>query len=132
MPARAEKEIATAGTGNPTLTTGDAPDSICPSGWRLPSSDKGNQSYSNLMNTYINRGGSIYDSRAVIAFFAAPINVMRTGNYGGASLSNGDGHIWTSTVTGEGSAHSVRLDIFFYSNLGTNKGIGYSLRCLAR
>ena len=134
LPAR-----ATAGTGNPTLTTGDAPDSICPYGWKLPSSGKGNQSYSNLMNTYINRGGSVVNDRAVIAFFAAPINVMRTAEYSGSTLINysssdrdGHGRIWTNTITGAGSARSVRMDGFFYSNWDSSKGIGYTLRCLAR
>ena len=93
------------------------------------------------MNTYINRGGSIYtgNGRPVIAFFAAPINVMRTAEYSGSTLVNynssdrdGHGRIWTNTIAGAGSAYSIRMDDFFYSNWGSSKGIGYTLRCLDR
>ena len=120
--ARAEKF---SGTGNPTLTTGDAPDSICPSGWRLPGYD-GKQSYSNLMETYVNKGGAWYDGtgRPVIAFLAAPINILRPESY----------YIWIGAASNTGSAYVLRLDEWFYSQgWSENKGSSsIPLRCLDR
>ena len=68
--------IESPGTGNPTLTTGDAPDSICPSGWRLPKDN----AYHNLMNIIIARNNGSTTNLDTF-FLSSPIGLNRAGRY---------------------------------------------------
>ena len=130
LPARVD---SFSGTGNHTLTSGDAPDSICPYAWRLPR-NSGKQSYSNLMETYANKGGNWYNGSGhhTDIFFLAPINLMRSSNYNyNNASSGGDARYWMSSAFSINAAN-MRLDVWFYTQESGPRGYGYSLRCLAR
>ena len=84
------------------------------------------------METYVNKGGAWYHSsgRPVIAFLAAPINIIRPAS-GISGMSTY--YIWIGTASKAGSAYTLRLDEWFYSHgWSENKGSGIPLRCLAR
>ena len=129
LPARAEKEIATAGTGNPTLTTGDAPDSICPYAWRLPG--KGEQ-YDNLFQVYLNR----FNHNSGIPTILSPLSFTFAGYlsyyYHGFANQNTGCLYWVSTLQNSNMAYYFDLtrSNLTYSSYG--QGIGNTLRCLAR
>ena len=121
LPARAEKEIATAGTGNPTLTTGDAPDSICPSGWRLPSE------YANLiklLNSRLARETANIDTVITIA----PFNSPRAGLYDGNVKSGGSSFYWPSNS----AKHLYSNGTYLIDTMTLTRNYGMALRCLAR
>ena len=122
LPAR-----ATAGTGNPTLTTGDAPDSICPYGWRLPSGS-GEKSYQNLLS-------NIYTLRQGYLSLAHPFGFTLAGRYN----YYGGGAIDQQSAIGN---YRYNTDPYFLINngglsplnfrYGGSNGAGMALRCLAR
>ena len=124
LPARAEK----AGTGNPTLTTGDAPDSICPYGWRLPGYS-GDGSHYQLIESYISRRRN--DS---MPLFVPPMNFIYDGGLRNSTLTPNDFSVyWTKAVSG---AHSARIFGFRMNNINQydsdTRYFGYHIRCLAR
>ena len=137
LPARAEKEITTAGTGNPTLTTGDAPDSICPYAWRLPRNEE-NGSYNDLVQKYNNGTGVIYRKDTFLQI--APLGFLRAGDYNYSSGSLGNlasyGRYWSSSRSSQSNAYYLRFDASSlspqYDNSRDSRGYGLSVRCLAR
>ena len=131
LPARAEKEITTAGTGNPTLTTGDAPDSICPYAWRLPGYS-GSGSYYDLMTNIYRPSGANKDTIVL----SVPLSFLRAGNY----VSSGSlyeqalfGGYWSSRRNGTTGAYFLGFAWDYLSlQSSVNRSYGFSLRCLAR
>ena len=131
LPAR-----ATAGTGNPTLTTGDAPDSICPSGWRLPGYD-GSGSYYDLAQKYNN--GTGVNSYKDTFLQSPPLSFLRSGwyHYSGGAITDqkSSGTYWSNRYF---SKTSLRGYYLYFSNnslipnYDDNSGRAFSLRCLAR
>ena len=126
LPAR-----ATAGTGNPTLTTGDAPDSICPSGWRLPGYS-GSGSYYDLMTNIYRPSGANKDTMVL----SVPLSFLRAGyyNYSGSPgyLASYGGY-WSFRRNGATIARTLYFDSAgIYLQNDTYRGYGFSLRCLAR
>ena len=122
MPARADRIF---GTGNPTLTTGDAPDSICPSGWRLPTGDSKNGSYGYLMTNIYQPKGANLDT----IILSSPLDFTRAGHYdynGSPGYQAYDGNYWTRAYQG-----SVAQILRFYAT-GGNFGFGHLIHCLAR
>ena len=126
LPAR-----ATAGTGNPTLTTGDAPDSICPSGWRLPGYSGDGSYYDLMMNIYHAQSSSNADS----PILAVPLGFARPGLYLSSSpgYQTSTGYYWMSKRYSSSQGH------FAYINSAAllpqtyyPYGHGFSVRCLAR
>ncbi len=124
---------ATAGTGE-TITDGQAADSICPKGWKMPSfnnSDSG--SFEGLLNAY-----SIGSD--VIKLTSAPLYFVRCGGVG--QLANGfltevgfSGTYWYSTRIPDA------LSLYHLQFWGDETILpayplivvdGYSIRCLAR
>ena len=130
LPAR-----ATAGTGNPTLTTGDAPDSICPYGWRLPTGDSKNGSYRYLMADLYRTNQKPNPDTAMVA---APISLTRAGDYGTNAPSWPNwGYYRMSTVKNNEVAYMSITSLYNgkYSipeRFSSNPGAGHTLRCLAR
>ena len=125
-----------AGTGNPTLTTGDAPDSICPYGWRLARSS-GNKSYDSLIMNYRSRStptGITYwsTSNADTPVVLAPVSFARAGIYNRSAPNfNSSGRYWYSKL----APNSVCLNAGVISasyTAATSAGDGFSVRCLAR
>ena len=120
---------ATAGTGR-SLTYTEAPDSICPKGWRLPTSMSSGE-YQALATAYSissNEAGST-------ALVSPPLCFVRTGLVNASGLLGaGDfGAYWSSTV-------GMTLDFAYYLRFGSgfvspsidfHRYTGQSVRCLA-
>ena len=115
---------ATAGTGGSTLTSGDAPSSICPKGWRLPTGGyfqgaEFNELYSHYPSAELMQGEPNF------IFFA---------NISGTWLNSGSGYWWSSTVL----ADNVAYGLFVGNNSSVNseisygKNYGFAVRCIAR
>ena len=112
---------ATAGTGNSSLTTGNAPSDICPKGWRLPTRAE----YTTLENTYITPA----------AITAAPFRGVYSGGYFDRSFNSygPSGYNWSSTTDGS-------LDAYLYTfmdgrgpdDYASGKASGIGVRCVAK
>ena len=120
---------ATAGTGG-TIISAEATDSICPKGWRLPTSTSSGE-YQALMNAYSissNTAGST-------ALVSAPLYFVRSGYVVSGSLgrAGSGGDYWSSTAY---SNTSDAYELYFYSGNvspsgSTRRYSGRSVRCLA-
>lgn len=117
---------ATAATGMDTLEVdgAEAPSSICPKGWHIPS-NSGDKSYDNLINSYGFTEGS------QIARY--PFMFWYGGSYGDNNLIiDGIGYYWTSTAKSAEYAHYLA---FNPDNIATqdyvNRYLGFTVRCIA-
>ena len=122
---------ATAGTGDASLTKGDAPSSICPKGWKLPP-NSGNGSYTNFTSA----AGIANNAAGSTKIRSAPYNFPYAGNAGRSSLngvgSNGD--YWSRTVYSSSSQGAYRLwfnSSNVYPAYSGYRYLGYSVRCVA-
>ena len=126
---------ATAGTGG-VLTSQDAPSSICPKGWRLPSSNSYTDDYSfgkftNAMNI-TNNDNATSDE----AILQAPFYFVRGGAvYAGGSFSsyNECGRYWSSTASSD-AAHAYALGFdstFVDPSRSSYRYRGFSVRCVS-
>ena len=130
---------ATAGSGNPSLSNGNATDSICPYGWQLAEND-GDKSFSNLTNTYLSfsttHASGEYPSPELSSDITL-LSFLRSGYYtysnGALNSQRTRGRYW-SLRSGSGAYAN---DLYFNStNIGPQnsspRGSGFILRCLAR
>ena len=124
--------MATAMSGQSLTGNGDeAPDSICPKGWRLPPKT-GNKSYKKLL---IDSYDTPTNSDA--ALLAMPLSFIRAGYYypGDGSFSNqgSGGRLWSSTVYDSDDTYFL---LFGYSYVDpqrdSSRGYGLSVRCVVR
>ena len=120
---------ATAGTGG-TITSQEATDSICPKGWRLPTS-KSSGEYQALMAAYNITSNT--DSTTRIT--QSPLYFHPSGNVLSGSLryAGNYGVYWSSTAN---SSTSYAYYLSFDSgdvdpSLSNNRYNGFSVRCLA-
>ena len=120
---------ATAGSNASNMNNDDeAPQSICPAGWRLPYSgytQVGSKSWYYLVNQ-----ASITESNIT----TGPFYIPRAGGYNkSVNLVGSSGFYWSSTANGNGYAD---LLVFYSSGVypqGSNDaGSGYSVRCVAQ
>ena len=117
---------ATAGTGTTALTVNgqNTTVSICPKGWRLPTSGN-NGEFEVLYDNY-------YSSSALRS---NPINLTLSGNVAISSRGGQGsyGEYWSSTVYSSSNAYDLSLNA---SNAGFashyDKTNGFSVRCIAR
>ncbi|MBQ9019874.1 hypothetical protein IJ096_00925 [Candidatus Saccharibacteria bacterium] len=138
---------ATATTGTASLTNTDASDSVCPKGWKLPTSAERNtasssapdKSYGKLLYSTIgfssaNASGST-GGPYVQKMQQAPLWFSSPGSYSsGLDLQGTYGYYWSrKAYTSSGYA----LDLYFGTNNGTlypqsysNKYNGFSVRCV--
>ena len=102
-------KAATAGSGTTSITSADAPDSICPKGWRLPTSNSttANYSFGKLLTAYS------YSSSSDSILLASPLWFVRAGYvYNGSLDGQGSyGYVWSSRA---------------YSNSDGAYGLGFS------
>ena len=124
---------ATAGTGTSSMASAEAGSSICPKGWRLPS-NTGNKSYYNLVTTAYGLASSAAGSTALRV---DPLNFNLSGGYhyssAAMSYQGSSGHYWSS------SAYSTATNAYYLHfnasvirpQYGSNKGLGFSVRCVA-
>ena len=127
---------ATAGTGDASLTTGSAPSSICPKGWRLPTlHEKG--SYTDLLSSIgiprTEGTTNFEDSAGMTKLHNQPYNFSYTGYAVNSSISDQTaGYYWLRTVS------NVEWTQYLYLNSSkshtTRTGpryIGGVVRCVA-
>ena len=115
---------ATAGAGG-TITSQEADDSICPKGWKLPTSNNSNSG----------SFGGLVGSLNSTTITQAPYYFNPSGYVDSGSLvyAGDDGRYWSSTASSyTNSAHFFS----FYSggvnpSLSYNRSSGFSVRCLA-
>lgn len=134
----------TAAVANNVTNSGNAPDSICPAGWRLPKTSE--NEFANLLVKYnvisdIASTSYITDSNNVKIGLNNirnnPLYFVRSGEVNGGSLSNATsyGYYWSSTVH---TAANARALYFYDSSVNSaynntySRRNGRSLRCLAR
>ena len=117
---------ATAGTGTYTLSTQgqNTTVSICPKGWRLPTGGNGGE-FQTLYNNYSSSS----------ALSSSPVNLTLSGyEYSGSRYDQGsNGYYWSSTVVSSSNAYSLALNTSYVRPTNySGKGLGFSVRCVAR
>ena len=126
---------ATAGSGNTSLTSGDAPSSICPKGWKLPP-NSGNGSYTNLVNS--DSANTAWVSDVAGTGMAGRV-FGGAGFVAGGYVTNGSLHnvgsiglYWSRAVESASSAHLLDFtNSTVYPTYSYNRYTGYSVRCVA-
>ncbi len=113
---------ATAGTGGTSLTSGNAPSSICPKGWRLPTGGSSGE-FQTLYNNY--------NSSALMQ--GVPNFTLSGGvNFGSVDAQGSVGRFWSSTVYNANGAYLLRLSSSnVYPANSNDKSFGFSVRCMA-
>ena len=116
---------ATAGTGTQSMSTQgqNTTVSICPKGWRLPTSGNGGE-FEALNNRY----SSISDLTANADFTLSGRVHSSSRGYQGSS-----GYYWSSTVNSSSNAYHLLLNAsYVYPANHSSKNYGFSVRCIAR
>ena len=116
---------ATAGTGTQSMSTQgqNTTVSICPKGWRLPTSGNGGE-FEALNNRY----SSISDLTANADFTLSGRVHSSSRGYQGSS-----GYYWSSTVNSSSNAYHLLLNTsYVYPANHSSKNYGFSVRCIAR
>ena len=122
---------ATAGTGDASLTKGDAPSSICPKGWKLPP-NKGNGSYAN----FVEKVGITDDASGSTKIRSEPYNFANAGLvfYNTLAGVGADGHYWSRTIRSNNDKYAYNLWLAS-TNADTSgsdrRSYGFSVRCVA-
>ena len=132
----------TAAVANNVTNSGNAPDSICPAGWRLPKTSE--NEFANLLVKYnvisdVSSTTYITDSSNVKIGFNNirnyPLYFVRSGYVNGGTLNYTTSHglYWSSTVY---SANTARNLNFYDSSVNPayydRRYDGWSVRCMAR
>ena len=118
---------ATAGTGTTSLSTNgqNTTVSICPKGWRLPTSGNSTSDFQTLYNNY----------NSSSALRSAPMNLTFSGlAYSSSVYNQGSlGYYWSSTVYSNDYAYLLYLNSSSVNPSNSNyKYYGFSVRCVAR
>ena len=119
---------ATAGTGTYSTDGANAPSSICPKGWRLPTGGSSGE----FRYLYDTAG---YNSSSLIQkSTGGPAFVLSGYRNGGSTFGQGDfGHYWSSTARSASIAYRLNLDSSNVTPAGSNnKYYGFSVRCIAQ
>ena len=120
---------ATAGTGTSSVTSGDAPSSVCPKGWKLPP-NSGNGSYTNFTSA----AGITNSADGSNKIRSAPYNFPYAGlvNYGSLSSVGSNGYYWSRTAYSSNSAYHLYFDsAYVYPAYSSTRYHGFSVRCVA-
>ncbi|MBO7699352.1 fibrobacter succinogenes major paralogous domain-containing protein [Candidatus Saccharibacteria bacterium] len=115
---------ATAGTGKYETSSGNASNSICPRGWRLPTSGSSGE-FQALYSNY----------NSASAMMSSPVNFVLSGRrYGSSTSSRGSGgYYWSSTALSSSYAYNLYLDSSnVYPADNFHKYYGFAVRCVAR
>ena len=125
---------ATGASGTGSMSSGDAPSSICPKGWRIPSYD-GSKSFYNLFATAY--GLDLLTESAGTALRANPLNFVLAGGYSYITSAmahmgeEGNGFYWMSTAYSEGQAYRMSSKLTYIKPQGNyDKGYGFPVRCV--
>ena len=133
----------TAAVAGNVVNYGNAPDSICPAGWRLPKTSA--NKFANLLVEYnvipdISSTDYVTENNVKIGLNNIrnyPLYFVRSGDVSNGTLSSAasDGHYWSSTVRDATRAQYLSLtNSAVVSAVNTNnyKSLGRSVRCMAR
>ncbi len=127
----------TAGSGS-SISSGSAPDSICPAGWQLPngSDTMADDSFGYLLSQYnlISASTSGDNNKAT-----SPLYFVRSGfvdpYYLVLYYAGRQGGYWTSQTKSSTGAYYFYVSIFSYGSSSSSSGgrrVGYSVRCVAK
>ena len=120
---------ATAGTGTSSVTSGDAPSSVCPKGWKLPP-NSGKGSYTNFTSA----AGITNSADGSNKIRSAPYNFPYAGNVVDSALNNvgSDGRYWSRTAYSTNGAYNLYFNSTYVNpaNLSSRYD-GFSVRCVA-
>lgn len=119
-------EAVTAGSA--PSGSGDAPDSICPAGWRLP--DYSLSEYSALLSEY-----GLNSSNPDGALYTAPLYFVRSG-YVDPSLHylssvGGQGYHWYGRAYNSSYGNSLYFVSTTVATISVDRSLGTSVRCIA-
>lgn len=120
---------ATAGTGDASLTSGEAPSSVCPKGWKLPP-NAGNGSYTAFVTT----AGITNDAAGSTKIRSAPYSFPYAGGVWDSALNypGFNGYYWSRTVSSANNTYGL-----YFSSVGVDsiysldRCNGFSIRCVA-
>ena len=126
---------ATATTGTTSIVSSDAPESICPKGWRLPTLLKGDWNYASLMGAYGKPTSNVTDGNAITWSQGAPLYIALSGAYAAASYEQGGyaAYLWMSRGSRQNTADYLRFQAnngVFYPQADGDKSFGLSVRCI--
>lgn len=124
---------------NSTSMRGDAPDSICPAGWRIPRFSE-NEIASLLMKyniiNSISSDSTTYEDSGFEKIRKTPLYFTRVGNIlRGRLFTNNMGEYWYDKIVNGNGARFLSFDsaqVTPVGNVGGSRQYGKSLRCLAR
>lgn len=134
-------EVATLGSGR-SVNHGDAPYSICPKGWKLPSAGGNTDNQWKTGDTYnlaVAYGLSLddeeYATNNTLFYENAGPNTtpgfLLAGEYTSYGLGTGRGLYWSSTSASEQDAYSIFFNTsLFHSAQFTQRSFGHSIRCV--
>ena len=128
----------TAAVAGNVTNSGNAPDSICPAGWRLPRTSA--DEFANLLvahNVIPNTSSTSYKAGGFNTIRKYPMYFVRSGYVNGGTLSNAasNGYYWSSTVY---NANNARYLYFYNSDVlpadygNYSRSLGWPVRCIAR
>ena len=121
---------ATAGTGG-SITSGQASASICPTNWKLPTSNNTNTgSFGGLMNAYSITSSNVNDKIRQTPLYFIPAGYVDTS---GLYLAGNSGCYWSSTPDSNGiGAYRLGFGSGYLSPsyINTTRYGGFSVRCL--
>ena len=142
---------AIASNNSSSLTTQytNAPNSICPKGWRLPIANSNNQTtyeFGDLLYTYYSITQAKFNTTTItdkVSYTStgfndirkAPLWFVRSGDISDATLYGAlnYGYYWSSTVVDSSNVYSF---LFYgpgvWPSINVYRGRGFSIRCLAR
>ncbi len=116
--------------------TGNPQNSICPAGWRLPTTSNASTSTAGSTNefmrlNYIYNNGYTGNSKAMEG---SPLFYARGGNINGSSLYNSgySGYYWSSTVIDSSYAQGLGSNATTVSGYTQSRNYGFLVRCVAR
>ncbi len=113
---------ATAGTGGTSLRSGNAPSSVCPKGWRLPTGGSSGE-FKTLYNNY---------NSAALMMGVPNFTLPGYVDYGSTYDQGSNGDFWSSTVGDSRSAYVLRLaSSNVVPDYSGDKQYGRSVRCVA-
>ena len=129
-----QQNAATAGTGEQaTSYNANATDSICPKGWKLPTSNNSNSgSFGGLTTAYgIGNNSDGANSLRKFPLYLVPAGYVTSGSLSDAGYN---GNYWSSTTA---DYRFIAYLLYFYSGDATPsvdgvRDYGQSVRCLAR
>ncbi len=119
--------VAVGSNDTSEIMSGDAPDSVCPKGWRLPKTSTND--FKDLITTYDIKPENITAIRSM------PVSFVRSGyiNIITLSYSMSIGYYWSSTINQELSASRLVFNSGgVWPSDPSRKDYGFSVRCLAR